>query len=57
MAAIKEGNLDLKYDAPFIFAEVNADVIHWITYSDGRREKVSTSAAPPLGRRDGGFSR
>ncbi|XP_073514481.1 protein-glutamine gamma-glutamyltransferase Z-like isoform X2 [Phyllobates terribilis] len=28
--AIKEGDIHLKYDCPFIFAEVNADVIKWI---------------------------
>lgn len=46
MAAIKEGNLDVKYDAPFIFAEVNADVIHWMVYRDGRRVKVSRFFSP-----------
>uniref|UniRef100_A0A667Y6E3 protein-glutamine gamma-glutamyltransferase n=1 Tax=Myripristis murdjan TaxID=586833 RepID=A0A667Y6E3_9TELE len=35
--AIKEGELGVKYDAPFIFAEVNADIIHWIVQSDGRK--------------------
>lgn len=41
MAAIKEGDLDVKYDAPFVFAEVNADIIHWLACGDGRRLKVS----------------
>ncbi|XP_061533054.1 protein-glutamine gamma-glutamyltransferase 2 [Phycodurus eques] len=40
VAAIKEGNLGVKYDAPFIFAEVNADVIHWIVRRDGQRQKI-----------------
>ncbi|XP_029687891.1 protein-glutamine gamma-glutamyltransferase 2 isoform X2 [Takifugu rubripes] len=40
VAAIKEGNLGVKYDAPFVFAEVNADIVHWITYADGRRQKI-----------------
>lgn len=39
--AIKEGNLGVKYDAPFIFAEVNADIIHWIIKRDGQRQKIS----------------
>ncbi|XP_061686165.1 protein-glutamine gamma-glutamyltransferase 2-like [Syngnathoides biaculeatus] len=38
--AIKEGNLDVKYDAPFVFAEVNADVIHWIVRKNGERQKI-----------------
>lgn len=52
MAAIKEGDLDVKYDAPFVFAEVNADVVHWMAYGDGRRLKVSRrpSAVPLVGR-------
>ncbi|XP_071970405.1 protein-glutamine gamma-glutamyltransferase 5-like [Engystomops pustulosus] len=28
--AIKEGDIHMKYDCPFIFAEVNADVIKWV---------------------------
>uniref|UniRef100_A0A8D0D1U1 protein-glutamine gamma-glutamyltransferase n=1 Tax=Sander lucioperca TaxID=283035 RepID=A0A8D0D1U1_SANLU len=41
VTAIKEGNLGVKYDAPFLFAEVNADIIHWIVQRDGQRKKVS----------------
>lgn len=48
MAAIKEGNLGVKYDAHFVFAEVNADIVHWITYADGRRQKVTTGAFSPV---------
>lgn len=40
VAAIKEGNLSVKYDAAFIFAEVNADIVEWIVRRDGQREKV-----------------
>jgi len=29
LRAIKEGNVKLKYDVPFIFAEVNADTVYW----------------------------
>ncbi|XP_041852000.1 protein-glutamine gamma-glutamyltransferase 2-like [Melanotaenia boesemani] len=41
VTAIKEGNLGVKYDAPFIFAEVNADVIYWRVLPDGRRQKIT----------------
>ncbi|GAB1598777.1 hemocyte protein-glutamine gamma-glutamyltransferase-like, partial [Argonauta hians] len=33
--AIKLGDVNTKYDAPFIFAEVNADKVTWIKMSDG----------------------
>ncbi|KAK2109966.1 Protein-glutamine gamma-glutamyltransferase 2 [Saguinus oedipus] len=37
--AIKEGDLSTKYDAPFVFAEVNADVVDWIQQDDGSMHK------------------
>lgn len=37
--AIREGNLGTKYDAPFVFAEVNADVVDWIRQEDGSLHK------------------
>lgn len=37
--AIKEGDLNPKYDAPFVFAEVNADVVEWIRQEDGSVHK------------------
>ncbi|XP_012583850.1 PREDICTED: protein-glutamine gamma-glutamyltransferase 2 [Condylura cristata] len=37
--AIKEGDLTPKYDAPFVFAEVNADVVDWIQQADGSMHK------------------
>ncbi|XP_036101282.1 protein-glutamine gamma-glutamyltransferase 2 [Molossus molossus] len=37
--AIKEGDLNPKYDAPFVFAEVNADVVEWIRQEDGSMHK------------------
>ena len=30
VAAIKQGYVNLCYDAGFIFAEVNADKVHWV---------------------------
>ncbi|XP_061535440.1 protein-glutamine gamma-glutamyltransferase 2-like [Phycodurus eques] len=43
--AIKEGNLNVKYDAPFIFAEVNADVIYWMVQKNGQRQKIRVNQA------------
>ncbi|KAM7090527.1 protein-glutamine gamma-glutamyltransferase 2 [Ciconia maguari] len=42
--AIKEGDLQLKYDIPFIFAEVNADVVYWVVRSDGSQKKTTHSS-------------
>lgn len=42
--AIKEGELLLKYDVPFVFAEVNADVITMMQKKDGSTSKVNTTA-------------
>ncbi|XP_056384164.1 protein-glutamine gamma-glutamyltransferase 5-like [Hyla sarda] len=38
--AIKEGDIHLNYDCPFIFAEVNADVIKWIRRKDKTVERL-----------------
>lgn len=40
MRAIKEGELTLKYDAPFVFAEVNADLVYILKYKDGSTRKI-----------------
>uniref|UniRef100_A0A665SXR5 protein-glutamine gamma-glutamyltransferase n=1 Tax=Echeneis naucrates TaxID=173247 RepID=A0A665SXR5_ECHNA len=40
LKAIKEGELTLKYDAPFVFAEVNADFITFEKKKDGSTSKV-----------------
>ncbi|XP_021544682.1 protein-glutamine gamma-glutamyltransferase 2 [Neomonachus schauinslandi] len=42
--AIKEGNLSTKYDAPFVFAEVNADVVTWILQDDGSMCKSTNNS-------------
>ncbi|XP_064416453.1 protein-glutamine gamma-glutamyltransferase K [Latimeria chalumnae] len=39
LRAIKNGLVFLKYDAPFIFAEVNCDRIYWQRKADGTFEK------------------
>uniref|UniRef100_A0A8C4GNF3 Protein-glutamine gamma-glutamyltransferase 2 n=1 Tax=Dicentrarchus labrax TaxID=13489 RepID=A0A8C4GNF3_DICLA len=36
LRAIKQGELTKKYDAPFIFAEVNADVVDMVRLSNGK---------------------
>ncbi|XP_037539234.1 protein-glutamine gamma-glutamyltransferase 2 [Nematolebias whitei] len=41
VAAIKEGNVGMKYDCRFTFAEVNADINHWRILSNGQRQKIS----------------
>ncbi|KAM6248297.1 protein-glutamine gamma-glutamyltransferase 2 [Porphyrio hochstetteri] len=42
--AIKEGDLQLKYDIPFVFAEVNADVVYWVVHQDGTEKKSTHSS-------------
>ncbi|KAM6120865.1 protein-glutamine gamma-glutamyltransferase 2 [Phoenicopterus ruber ruber] len=42
--AIKEGDLRLKYDTPFVFAEVNADVVYWVVRRDGSQKKSTHSS-------------
>ncbi|XP_035016094.2 protein-glutamine gamma-glutamyltransferase 2 [Hippoglossus stenolepis] len=43
LKAIKEGQLTNKYDAPFIFAEVNADVVDLVRLSNGEIVEFSGS--------------
>uniref|UniRef100_A0A3B4YSB6 Protein-glutamine gamma-glutamyltransferase 2 n=1 Tax=Seriola lalandi dorsalis TaxID=1841481 RepID=A0A3B4YSB6_SERLL len=43
LRSIKEGELTKKYDAPFIFAEVNADVVDLVRQSNGEFVKFSGS--------------
>ncbi|XP_063052462.1 protein-glutamine gamma-glutamyltransferase 2-like [Engraulis encrasicolus] len=38
--AIREGEVGMKYDAPFIFAEVNADITKWMVHKDKTRTKI-----------------
>ena len=39
LRAIKEGNVKLKYDVRFIFAEVNADTVYWSRLSPDQEFK------------------
>lgn len=41
--AIKEGDVDLNHDGPFIYSEVNADRNTWIYYDKDVKEKVYTN--------------
>ncbi|KAL2093176.1 hypothetical protein ACEWY4_010488 [Coilia grayii] len=41
--AIRDGEVGVKYDAPFIFAEVNADMAFWVVHPDGERTQVSVN--------------
>ncbi|KAA0713278.1 Protein-glutamine gamma-glutamyltransferase 2 [Triplophysa tibetana] len=38
--AIKEGELTMKHDAPFVFAEVNADLVYFLKEKDGSTRKI-----------------
>uniref|UniRef100_A0A671MJ83 protein-glutamine gamma-glutamyltransferase n=1 Tax=Sinocyclocheilus anshuiensis TaxID=1608454 RepID=A0A671MJ83_9TELE len=42
--AVKEGEVGFKYDTPFVFSEVNADLIVWIVHPDGERIQVSQNS-------------
>ncbi|KAM3878477.1 protein-glutamine gamma-glutamyltransferase 2 [Diretmus argenteus] len=40
VAAIRKGDIHLKYDIPFTFAEVNADCIDWLIFANGEKMKI-----------------
>ncbi|XP_069740727.1 protein-glutamine gamma-glutamyltransferase 2-like isoform X2 [Narcine bancroftii] len=40
VTAIKQGNVDEKYDTEFVFAEVNAHCVNWLLLSDGAKVKM-----------------
>lgn len=39
MKAIKEGEVQLPYDTPFVYAEVNADEVVWL-FEDGQVQEI-----------------
>nr|XP_032816216.1 protein-glutamine gamma-glutamyltransferase 4-like [Petromyzon marinus] len=39
--AVKKGDIDLKYDTAFVFAEVNSDRVFWRRRAGGERERIS----------------
>uniref|UniRef100_A0A4W4FM61 Protein-glutamine gamma-glutamyltransferase K n=2 Tax=Electrophorus electricus TaxID=8005 RepID=A0A4W4FM61_ELEEL len=40
VAAVRNGQVYLKYDAPFVFAEVNSDKIYWKRNTDGTFSQI-----------------
>ncbi|KAM3622381.1 uncharacterized protein V6R79_024014 [Siganus canaliculatus] len=42
--AVLDGETNLKYDVPFVFAEVNADCVDWLIKRDGSKVKISTDS-------------
>ncbi|XP_075701692.1 protein-glutamine gamma-glutamyltransferase E-like [Rhinoderma darwinii] len=42
--AVKEGDLHVGYDTPFVFAEVNADRVTWVMHKDGSKEKAHSDS-------------
>uniref|UniRef100_A0A8D0RQ13 protein-glutamine gamma-glutamyltransferase n=1 Tax=Sus scrofa TaxID=9823 RepID=A0A8D0RQ13_PIG len=50
VTAIREGDVHLAHDGPFVFAEVNADYITWLWNEDESRERVY-SDTKKIGRR------
>ncbi|XP_051701154.2 protein-glutamine gamma-glutamyltransferase 6 isoform X1 [Oryctolagus cuniculus] len=40
VTAIREGDVHLAHDGPFVFAEVNADYVIWLWHEDESRERV-----------------
>ncbi|XP_014667660.1 PREDICTED: hemocyte protein-glutamine gamma-glutamyltransferase-like isoform X2 [Priapulus caudatus] len=62
VSAIRKGEVGILYDAPFIFAEVNADIIHWLCPdletedmvklkmdTNGVGQSISTKRPGPMG--------
>ncbi|KAG9340664.1 hypothetical protein JZ751_021220 [Albula glossodonta] len=43
--AVLEGHTNLKYDLPFVFAEVNADRVTWLVAADGSKRSVMADSA------------
>lgn len=50
VAAIREGDVNLDFDMPFIFAEVNADRITWIYDARRNSQKKNSSDTNTIGR-------
>ncbi|KAJ7999637.1 hypothetical protein DPEC_G00196470 [Dallia pectoralis] len=48
LKAIKQGEITAKYDGPFVFAEVNADVHTFRKLKDGRKQKVISTTVVGL---------
>ncbi|XP_040186222.1 protein-glutamine gamma-glutamyltransferase E-like [Rana temporaria] len=42
--AVKEGDIHLSFDTPFVFAEVNADRATWVVQKDGTKERAHSDS-------------
>uniref|UniRef100_A0A3P9QG18 Protein-glutamine gamma-glutamyltransferase 2 n=1 Tax=Poecilia reticulata TaxID=8081 RepID=A0A3P9QG18_POERE len=49
VTAIRNGEVDLKYDVPFVFAEVNADSVYWLVSIDYKIHPFSLHPCPLVG--------
>ncbi|KAM4713874.1 protein-glutamine gamma-glutamyltransferase 2-like [Anableps anableps] len=38
--AVLQGDTNLKYDVPFVFSEVNADIVKWMIKADGTKKRM-----------------
>ncbi|XP_060886649.1 protein-glutamine gamma-glutamyltransferase 2-like [Labrus mixtus] len=45
VTAIFQGDTDLKYDVPFVFAEVNADIVKWMVSAGGLKRKMHSDTS------------
>uniref|UniRef100_UPI0037E9C387 protein-glutamine gamma-glutamyltransferase 2-like n=1 Tax=Semicossyphus pulcher TaxID=241346 RepID=UPI0037E9C387 len=45
VTAIFQGDADLKYDVPFVFAEVNADIVKWMVNAQGVKRKMHSDTS------------
>jgi len=43
LKAIKNGEVNLKYDTKFIFAEVNAETVYWLCEGDDQPKPIRRS--------------
>lgn len=50
VVAVREGDVNLDFDMPFIFAEVNADRITWIYDAQRNSQKQNSSDTNSIGR-------
>ncbi|XP_074555310.1 protein-glutamine gamma-glutamyltransferase 2-like [Halichoeres trimaculatus] len=43
--AILQGDADLKYDVPFVFSEVNADIVKWMVSAQGVKRRMHSDTS------------
>lgn len=49
MKAIREGEVHLAYDTPFVYAEVNADEVVWL-FGDGQAQEILVHNTSSVGK-------